>query len=132
MTRFQDSMNSPKQHEIQYFEKQEKIYPKRVWGKYRKLKWVAMIVTLGYAQPYLGSRDLQKGEYYTLSMFTLLGILVMISANNFLVVYLGLELMSLSLYALVAMRRDHGVSTEAAMKFFVLGALASGLLLYGM
>jgi NADH-quinone oxidoreductase subunit N len=93
---------------------------------------IAMIVTLGYAQPYLGSRELQKGEFYTLAMFALLGILVMISANNFLVVYLGLELMSLSLYALVAMRRDHGVSTEAAMKYFVLGALASGFLLYGL
>jgi len=63
-------------------------------------------------------------------MFVLLGISVMCSANNFLVVYLGLELMSLSLYALVALRRDHGVSTEAAMKYFVLGALASGFLLY--
>ena len=58
--------------------------------------------------------------------------MVMCSANNFLVVYLGLELMSLSLYALVAMRRDHGLSTEAAMKYFVLGALASGFLLYGL
>ena len=93
---------------------------------------VAMIVTIGYAQPYLGSREMQKGEFYTLSMFALLGILVMISANNFLVVYLGLELMSLSLYALVAMRRDHGLATEAAMKYFVLGALASGFLLYGL
>ena len=93
---------------------------------------LAMMVTLAYAQPYIGSRELQKGEFYSLSMFSLLGITVMISANNFLVVYLGLELMSLSLYALVAMRRDHGVSTEAAMKYFVLGALASGFLLYGL
>jgi NADH-quinone oxidoreductase subunit N len=65
-------------------------------------------------------------------MFSLLGIDVMLSANNFLVVYLGLELMSLSLYALVALRRDHADSTEAAMKYFVLGALASGFLLYGL
>ncbi len=93
---------------------------------------LAMMATVAYAQPYIGSRELQKGEFYTLSMFVLLGISVMVSANNFLVVYLGLELMSLSLYALVAMRRDHGVSTEAAMKYFVLGALASGFLLYGM
>jgi len=93
---------------------------------------VAMMVTVAYAQPYIGSRELQKGEFYSLAMFVLLGIMVMISANNFLVVYLGLELMSLSLYALVAMRRDHGVATEAAMKYFVLGALASGFLLYGL
>jgi NADH-quinone oxidoreductase subunit N len=73
-----------------------------------------------------------KGEFFSLTLFVLLGISVMTSANNFLVVYLGLELMSLSLYALTALRRDHAVSTEAAMKYFVLGALASGFLLYGL
>ena len=73
-----------------------------------------------------------KGEFFTLALFVLLGICVMVSANNFLVVYLGLELMSLSLYALTALRRDHAVATEAAMKYFVLGALASGFLLYGL
>ena len=93
---------------------------------------VAMIVSVAYAQPYLASRDMLKGEYFTLSLFVYLGILVMVSANNFLVIYLGLELMSLSLYALTAMRRDHAVATEAAMKYFVLGALASGFLLYGL
>jgi NADH-quinone oxidoreductase subunit N len=93
---------------------------------------VAMFVTLVYARPYAADRELLKGELFTLALFALLGIHVMISANNFLVIYLGLELMSLSLYALVAMRRDHAVSTEAAMKYFVLGALASGFLLYGM
>lgn len=93
---------------------------------------VAMLVTVAYAQPYLAARDMLKGEFFTLSMFALLGISVMTSANNFLVVYLGLELMSLSLYALVALRRDHAISTEAAMKYFVLGALASGFLLYGL
>jgi NADH-quinone oxidoreductase subunit N len=93
---------------------------------------VAMAVTIAYAQPYLASRDMLKGEFFTLAMFVLLGILVMCSANHFLVVYLGLELMSLSLYALTALRRDHAVSTEAAMKYFVLGALASGFLLYGL
>jgi len=92
----------------------------------------AVMVTIAYAQPYIASREMLKGEFFTLSMFVLLGICVMCSANNFLVVYLGLELMSLSLYALVALRRDHGVSTEAAMKYFVLGALASGFLLYGL
>jgi NADH-quinone oxidoreductase subunit N len=93
---------------------------------------VAMAVTVAYAQPYLAARDMLVGEFFTLSLFVLLGISVMCSANNFLVVYLGLELMSLSLYALTALRRDHPVATEAAMKYFVLGALASGFLLYGL
>jgi len=93
---------------------------------------VAVMISLAYARPYCESRDMLKGELFTLSMFSLLGICVMVSANNFLVVYLGLELMSLSLYALTAMRRDSLNATEAAMKYFVLGALASGFLLYGM
>jgi NADH-quinone oxidoreductase subunit N len=93
---------------------------------------LAMMVTLVYARPYAASREMLKGELFTLSMFSLLGILVMLAANNFLVVYLGLELMSLSLYAIVAMRRDNAQATEAAMKYFVLGALASGFLLYGL
>jgi NADH-quinone oxidoreductase subunit N len=93
---------------------------------------VAVMITIGYARSYIGAREMLKGEFFTLSMFSLLGVCVMVSANNFLVVYLGLELMSLSLYALVALRRDHGTSTEAAMKYFVLGALASGFLLYGL
>jgi NADH-quinone oxidoreductase subunit N len=93
---------------------------------------VAVMVTLVYARPYAASREMLKGELFVLSMFSLLGILVMVSANNFLVVYLGLELMSLSLYALVALRRDNHAATEAAMKYFVLGALASGFLLYGL
>jgi NADH-quinone oxidoreductase subunit N len=93
---------------------------------------LAMLATLAYARPTLGAREMLKGEFYTLALFVLLGISVMCSANNFLVVYLGLELMSLSLYALAALRRDHAVATEAAMKYFVLGALASGFLLYGL
>jgi NADH-quinone oxidoreductase subunit N len=93
---------------------------------------VATLITLVYARPYAAWREMLKGELFILSLFALLGINVMLSANNFLVVYLGLELMSLSLYALVALRRDHAVSTEAAMKYFVLGALASGFLLYGL
>ncbi len=93
---------------------------------------VTTMITIAYARPTLESRDMLKGEFFSLSLFMLLGISVMCSANNFLVVYLGLELMSLSLYALVALRRDHAVSTEAAMKYFVLGALASGFLLYGL
>ncbi|MDP1901825.1 MAG: NADH-quinone oxidoreductase subunit NuoN [Rubrivivax sp.] len=93
---------------------------------------LSVMITLAYARPTLGARDMLKGEFFTLTLFVLLGISVMCSANNFLVVYLGLELMSLSLYALAALRRDHAISTEAAMKYFVLGALASGFLLYGM
>ena len=93
---------------------------------------LSVMVTLAYARPTLGSREMLKGEFFMLSMFVLLGISVMCSANHFLVLYLGLELMSLSLYALAALRRDHAVSTEAAMKYFVLGALASGFLLYGL
>ncbi len=93
---------------------------------------IATLVTLVYARPYAAERDLLKGELFTLSLFSLLGICVMLQASNFLVIYLGLELMSLSLYALVALRRDHVISTEAAMKYFVLGALASGFLLYGL
>ena len=93
---------------------------------------IAIAITLIYARPYAESREMLKGELYSLSLFSLLGISVMVSANNLLVTYIGLELMSLSLYALVALRRDHAQSTEAAMKYFVLGALASGFLLYGM
>ncbi len=93
---------------------------------------IATMVTLAYARPYAAGRDMLKGELFTLAMFSLLGISVMLAANNFLVIYLGLELMSLSLYALTALRRDHSVATEAAMKYFVLGALASGFLLYGL
>jgi NADH-quinone oxidoreductase subunit N len=93
---------------------------------------LSVMATIAYARPTLAAREMMKGEFFTLSMFVLLGISVMTSANNFLVVYLGLELMSLSLYALTALRRDHPVATEAAMKYFVLGALASGFLLYGL
>jgi NADH-quinone oxidoreductase subunit N len=93
---------------------------------------VATMATLAYGRLYAAPRDMLKGELFSLSMFSLLGVGVMLSANNFLVVYLGLELMSLSLYALVALRRDHAPATEAAMKYFVLGALSSGFLLYGL
>ncbi|MEE9352394.1 MAG: NADH-quinone oxidoreductase subunit NuoN [Thiotrichaceae bacterium] len=91
-----------------------------------------VMATFIYARPYLIDRKIFKGEFYTLSMFATLGMMIMISANTMLVVYLGLELLSLSLYALVAFRRDDGKSSEAAMKYFVLGAIASGMLLYGM
>jgi len=94
---------------------------------------LALMVTLVYGRGYAACRDmLRGGELFTLSLFALLGMFVMISGNNFLVIYMGIELLTLSSYALVALRRDHTVSTEAAMKYFVLGALASGFLLYGM
>jgi NADH-quinone oxidoreductase subunit N len=94
---------------------------------------IAVAVTLVYGRPYAADRSmLRGGEMFSLSMFALLGMCVMISGNNFLVIYMGLELLTLSSYALVALRRDHAQSTEAAMKYFVLGALASGFLLYGL
>jgi NADH-quinone oxidoreductase subunit N len=94
--------------------------------------YVAVSACLVYSRRYLEDRGLFRGEYFVLMLFALLGMMVMISANHFLLVYLGLELLSLCLYALVAMNRDSVASTEAAMKYFVLGAMASGLLLYGM
>ena len=95
--------------------------------------YMTVIVVLFYSRAYLLDREvMNKGEYYVLALFATLGMLVMISANHFVTIYLGLELLSLSMYALVAMNRDSVASTEAAMKYFVLGALASGLLLYGM
>lgn len=99
------------------------------------LKVFAVIVTIGafmYSRDYLRERILFKGEYYVLGLFALLGMLVMISAHSLLTVYLGLELLSLSLYAMVAFNRDSSDASEAAMKYFVLGAIASGMLLYGM
>jgi NADH-quinone oxidoreductase subunit N len=94
---------------------------------------LAMMVCLVYGRPYAADRDmLRGGEMFTLAMFALLGIFVMMSGSNFLVIYLGLELLTLCSYALVALRRDHATSTEAAMKYFVLGAMASGFLLYGL
>ena len=98
------------------------------------LKTGLLLVTLlgfVYAKDYLRELGILRGEYYVLSLFAALGMMVMISANNFLTVYLGLELLALCLYALVAFHRDSKTGAEAAMKYFVLGALASGMLLYG-
>jgi len=93
---------------------------------------LSVAVMLAYSRRYIELRGMFRGEFFVLSLFATLGMMVMISANHFLVLYLGLELMSLSLYAMVALPRDSGTSTEAAMKYFVLGALSSGMLLYGM
>ena len=96
------------------------------------LVYLGVMVMLVYSRAYIGVRGLFRGEFFALVLFATLGMMVMISANHLLTLYLGLELMSLSLYAMVALQRDSAVATEAAMKYFVLGALASGMLLYGM
>lgn len=96
------------------------------------LTCLAVLMMLVYSREYLVVRGLFTGEFMVLTLFATLGMMVMISANHFLTLYLGLELLSLSLYAMVALQRDSAIATEAAMKYFVLGALASGLLLYGM
>jgi len=95
------------------------------------LSYLGMSMVLVYSRTYLMVRGLFTGEFMVLLLFTLLGMMVMISASHFLTLYMGLELLSLSLYAMVALQRDSAASTEAAMKYFILGALASGLLLYG-
>jgi len=99
------------------------------------LKIFVYIVTFTvflYSKSYLKARNMYKGEYYVLGLFAVLGMMVMISAQNFLTIYLGLELLSLCMYALVALQRDSIIASESAMKYFVLGAIASGMLLYGM
>jgi NADH-quinone oxidoreductase subunit N len=109
------------------------LFVSDVLGHLLKLVCYAAVSTaLVYSRQYLADRGLLRGEFITLLLFSLLGMMVMISAASFLTVFLGLELMSLCLYALVALNRDSALSTEAAMKYFVLGALSSGLLLYGM
>jgi len=85
-----------------------------------------------YSREYLAARGMYRGEYFVLGLFGVVGMMVMVSASHFLTLYLGLELLSLSLYSMVAFQRDSAVATEAAMKYFVLGAMASGMLLYGM
>ena len=99
------------------------------------LKMFIIIISFGvfvYSREYLQQRNIFKGEFYVLALFSILGMMLMVSANNLLMLYLGLELLSLCLYALVAFSRDDGNASEAAMKYFVLGAIASGMLLYGM
>ena len=93
--------------------------------------YATAVAVFVYSRRYLAARGMYRGEFYVLGLFGVLGMMVMVSAGNFLTLYLGLELLSLSLYAMVAFQRDSAVATEAAMKYFVLGALASGMLLYG-
>jgi len=94
--------------------------------------YLSTAVVFIYSRDYLIERDLFKGEFFVLALFAVLGMMIMVSANNLLTIYLGLEVLSLAMYALVALNRDSSVSSEAAMKYFVLGAIASGMLLYGM
>jgi NADH-quinone oxidoreductase subunit N len=94
--------------------------------------FLVVAVGLIYSRRYLENRDILRAEYYVLALTALLGIFVLVSANSLLTVYLGVELLALSVYAMVAFDRDSGVSAESAMKYFVLGAIASGALLYGM
>jgi NADH-quinone oxidoreductase subunit N len=96
------------------------------------LTYLSVSMMLVYSRSYLMARGLFTGEFFALALFATLGMMVMISASNFLTLYLGLELQALSLYAMVALQRDSATATEAAMKYFILGAMASGFLLYGM
>ncbi|HEX3835346.1 MAG TPA: NADH-quinone oxidoreductase subunit NuoN [Steroidobacteraceae bacterium] len=99
------------------------------------LKLAALLfvaITLLYSRTHMTQRGTARGEYYVLALTALLGIFVLASANSMLTVYIGVELLALSVYAMVAFDRDNGIAAEAAMKYFVLGAIASGMLLYGM
>src|SRR6185436_16812639 len=100
-------------------------------GVLKMFAYVALGVTFLYSREYLQNNGLLKGEFFVLGLFGLLGIMIMISAHSLLTLYLGLEVLALSQYTLVAFNRDSAVSAEAAMKYFVLGANASGTLLYG-
>ena len=94
--------------------------------------FVTMGLIFTYSKFYLRNFKLFRADFYTLSQFSLLGVMLLISANSMLMLYLGLEMISLSVYALVAFDRSSGRGSESAMKYFVLGSLASGILLYGM
>jgi NADH-quinone oxidoreductase subunit N len=96
------------------------------------LTYLSVSMMLVYSRTYLMARGLFTGEFLTLVLLAVLGMMVMISASNFVTLYMGLEIQALSLYALVALQRDSAVATESAMKYFILGAMASGFLLYGM
>ncbi len=101
-------------------------------GTLKLVLYVTVAAVLVYSRQYLHKRGMFRGEFFALLLFATLGMMVMISASSFLTLYMGLELLSLSLYALVAMQRDSALAAEASMKYFILGALASGMLLYGM
>ncbi|ATE60278.1 NADH-quinone oxidoreductase subunit NuoN [Thauera sinica] len=109
------------------------LFVSDLMGQFLKLViYFSMAVALLYGRGYLADRNIDKPEYYLLALLMTLGMMVMVTANHMLPLYIGLEMMSLALYTMVAFDRESPRSTEAAMKYFVLGALASGLLLYGM
>lgn len=92
---------------------------------------LAVFLCFVYSRVYLAENKMPRGEYYILGLFAMLGMMVLVSAHHFLTLYLGVELMSLPVYAMVAMKRESGLAAEAAMKYFIIGAMASGMLLYG-
>ncbi len=94
--------------------------------------YITAFLSFFYARRYVDEREMPRGEYYVLGLFSVFGMMVLVSANTLLVVYLGLELMSLPLYAMIALRRENSLASEASMKYFIMGAIASGMLLYGM
>lgn len=99
------------------------------------LKLFIVLISIGvflFSREYMTQYDFYKGEFFTLGLFAILGMFVMVSAYNFITLFVGLEIMSLALYAMIALRRDSKMATEAATKYFILGALATGMLLYGM
>ncbi|BCA96919.1 NADH-quinone oxidoreductase subunit N [Legionella antarctica] len=94
--------------------------------------YITVLLSFIYSRNYIDERQMPSGDYYVLGLFSTLGMMILISAHSLLTVYLGLELMSLPLYAMTAIRRTDSDASEAAMKYFVMGAIASGMLLYGM
>lgn len=92
---------------------------------------LAVFLCFFYSRVYLADNNMPRGEYYILGLFAMLGMMVLVSSHHFLTLYLGIELMSLPVYAMVAMKRESGIAAEAAMKYFIIGAMASGMLLYG-
>jgi NADH-quinone oxidoreductase subunit N len=94
--------------------------------------YLAVFAAFFYSRQYLAERNIPRGEYYVLGLFSTLGMMLLVSSYSFITIFMGLELLSLPLYAMVALRRDNGLASEAAMKYFVMGAIASGMLLYGM
>lgn len=94
--------------------------------------YISAFLSFYYGRHYIDDRDIPRGEFYILGLLSVLGMMVLVSAHSLLTIYLGLELMSLPLYAMIALRRDSAIASEASMKYFVMGAVASGMLLYGM
>src|SRR3990167_187808 len=94
--------------------------------------YITVLLSFIYSKLYLDDRNMPAGDFYILGMMSTLGMMILVSANSLLTIYLGVELLSLPLYAMTAMRRTSGNAAEAAMKYFVIGSIASGMLLYGM